>query len=178
MVYQRNDVSASDEDIVLNDGGEMTVKNPSSTDRKIAVTCINLKEKEEVLLRLEDYNLTGLGDIKFVQSTMYRYDVDNLGSSQSDYTLKVRYLSENEYFEWLTVDIPIGKDHHHTIVLRPEDDDKEVRILIDTTGDGMPDDSLELENGGKLGINKGLMDLYEFTAFPNPANDFVTIHAS
>ena len=67
----------------------------------------------------------------------------------------------------MTTGIKINSDDTHTILLRPSDEDKEVRILVDTTGDGNTDDTLVIQNNS--GIEDVLMARYDLQLFPNPA---------
>ena len=59
------------------------------------------------------------------------------------------------------------------MLLKPEDEDREVRILVDTTGDGNADDTLEIENNS--GINNVLLARYDLRLFPNPATKFIQL---
>lgn len=167
FIYARKDVKPGEEDVILHDGKTMVIQNNTGVKHDIRLTSIMVEGDEEASLSIDGFQLANNDAIKLDAVGIYKVKLDNTTGDQSNYNLNVRYISENEVFTWETTGIDIKKEHTHTILLKPEVTDKEVVILVDTTGNGVTDDTLVIENK-KSGI-KNVEDLFQgVDVFPNP----------
>ena len=173
LIYARNGVKPAEEDVIYNKGKTMRIVNQNGVEGTITVTSVTEKEDEEAVVTIENFDLASGKELTVDANDIYHVKIDNNDGDNSDYTLKVRYISPNETVNWKTTDVKIGKDQTHTVLLKPEDEDREVRILVDTTGDGNADDTLEIENNS--GINNVLLARYDLRLFPNPATKFIQL---
>ena len=167
LLYMRTGVKPSDVDVIYNNGKTMKVLNTNNSLENVQVTSMMTSDDEEAVVTLTDFRLENGKELDIEAVDMYRVVVKNDKTDSSSYTLNVRYLAKSEDFEWVTTGIKINSDDTHTILLRPSDEDKEVRILVDTTGDGNTDDTLVIQNNS--GIEDVLMARYDLQLFPNPA---------
>jgi hypothetical protein len=174
LIYMRTGVKPTDVDIVYNNGKTMRILNNNNSLENVTVTSIMDSDDEEAVVTLTDFKLEDGKELNIEVVDMYRVVVKNDVTDSASYTLNVRYLGKTEDFEWVTHSIKINSDDTHVILLRPTDEDKEVRILVDTTGDGNADDTLLIENNSN--IDDILVERCNLQLFPNPASDMISLH--
>lgn len=173
FIYARTGVKPSEQDVIYNNGKTMRIVNSNNSLENVQVTSIMESDDEEAVVSLSNFKLENGKEITVEVIDMYRVEVKNDKTDSASYTLDVRYLANNDDFEWVTTGIKINSDDTHTILLKPTDTDKEVRILVDTTGDGNADDTLIIQNNS--GIEDVLMARYHLQLFPNPAGNIINL---
>lgn len=176
FIYSRSGVKPLEQDVIYNNGATMRVVNEESNSKEVRLTSLYEKDDEEAVVTIDKFELAESKEISMDAMDIYRVKVNNTDGEDSKYDLKVRYISGGEHFSWRTRGIGIGEKDIHTILLKPTDDGKEVRILVDSTGDGNADDTLTIEN--TLSLQDLDVEDYEVRIYPNPANKRIQISAT
>lgn len=169
MFVSRNETSTSQTDIIYHNVDYQKIENPDEESKEYTMATIyNPSADEESFVEISEFELAQNDTVSLINVDQYHFHLLNGNDEERSYKLRVRFLSEDDFFHVSYADIQIDSDTRHIILLQPTDETNKVIILVDRNMDGSIDDTLHIVPSNIYEVDNWNANI---SIFPNPSSE-------